>query len=246
MLTTVTPGAQELSMASSAATPPKEAPYPTLVGTATRGTPVRPPTTLGSAPSMPATTTRQSAPANRSRASSSRCRPATPTSSIRVTPAPWTAAVSAASAATGASEVPALITATRPRPVRVPLVQGAQDPDDLLGGLALAVDHLGIAGAGRPVDVDARVAEVGRACVRVFVRVRGHRTKLSGGHSGSLPESEPSLYGVVTPSYIKWVTIPCAAWLRLWQWSIQIPGLFATKATSKDSPFLTSRESNHH
>ena len=67
---------------------------------------------------MPATTTRQSAPANRSRASSSRCRPATPTSSIRSTPAPCTATVSAASAATGASEVPALITATRPRAVR--------------------------------------------------------------------------------------------------------------------------------
>src|SRR4029079_6331935 len=61
MLTTVTPGAQEFSMPSRAAMPPNEAPYPTDVGTATRGTPVRPPTTEGSAPSMPATTTRQSA-----------------------------------------------------------------------------------------------------------------------------------------------------------------------------------------
>ncbi len=67
MLTTVTPGAQELSIASRAASPPKEAPYPTLVGTATIGTPVSPPTTDGSAPSMPATTIRQSACASRSR-----------------------------------------------------------------------------------------------------------------------------------------------------------------------------------
>ena len=45
MFTTVTPGAHEFSMARRAATPPNEAPYPTLVGTATSGTPVRPPTT---------------------------------------------------------------------------------------------------------------------------------------------------------------------------------------------------------
>jgi len=56
MLTTVTPEAQEFSMASSAASPPNEAPYPTLVGTAMTGTFTRPPTTLGSAPSIPATT----------------------------------------------------------------------------------------------------------------------------------------------------------------------------------------------
>ena len=41
----MTPGAQELSIASRAASPPNEAPYPTLVGTATSGTPVSPPTT---------------------------------------------------------------------------------------------------------------------------------------------------------------------------------------------------------
>src|SRR3954464_12842882 len=56
MLTTVTPDAQELSMARSAARPPKEAPKPTLVGTAMTGTATSPPTTLGSAPSIPATT----------------------------------------------------------------------------------------------------------------------------------------------------------------------------------------------
>ena len=71
-------------------------------------------------PPCPATTTRQSACANRSRASSTRCRPATPTSSIRSTAAPCTATVSAASAATGASEVPALI----PPPSRVQWAAG--------------------------------------------------------------------------------------------------------------------------
>ena len=45
-----------------------------------------------------------------------RCRPATPTSSTRSTAAPNTRAVSAASAATGPSEVPAASTATVPRP----------------------------------------------------------------------------------------------------------------------------------
>ena len=186
-------------MPRRAATPPNEAPYPTLVGTATSGTPVRPPTTDGRAPSMPATTTRQSATASRSRTASSRCRPATPTSSIRSTAAPCTRTVSAASAATGASEVPALTIATVPRgsgsgpsvtaratrsvaasgsarattsrasgieaggqdgAVGVPLVQGAQDRDHLVGRLAGAVDDLGITGPGGAVEVDAGEAEV--------------------------------------------------------------------------------------
>src|SRR3954463_15695139 len=56
MLTTVIPDAQELSMASSAARPPTNAPSPTLVGRALPGPPTSPPTTLGSAPSIPATT----------------------------------------------------------------------------------------------------------------------------------------------------------------------------------------------
>ena len=43
-------------MARSAAMPPKLAPYPTDVGTATTGTETRPPTTLANAPSIPATT----------------------------------------------------------------------------------------------------------------------------------------------------------------------------------------------
>ena len=37
MLTTATPAAQEVSIASSAETPPKAAPYPVLVGTAITG-----------------------------------------------------------------------------------------------------------------------------------------------------------------------------------------------------------------
>jgi hypothetical protein len=66
MLTTVTPAAQELSIPSSAARPPNEAPYPTLVGTAITGAETNPPTTLGSAPSIPATTMITSAWCSRS------------------------------------------------------------------------------------------------------------------------------------------------------------------------------------
>src|SRR2546430_15311736 len=66
MLTTDTPGAQELSIARSAAIPPKDAPYPTLVGTAMTGRSTSPPITLGSAPSMPATATIALASARRS------------------------------------------------------------------------------------------------------------------------------------------------------------------------------------
>src|SRR5262245_22596629 len=56
MFTTDTPDAQLLIMPSSAAMPPKLAPYPTLVGTAMTGTLTSPAMTLGSAPSIPATT----------------------------------------------------------------------------------------------------------------------------------------------------------------------------------------------
>src|SRR5690606_3575082 len=85
MFTTSTPDAQELSMPSSAARPPKDAPYPTLVGTAITGCRTSPPTTLGSVPSIPATTMMTSASANWSRAARSRWRPATPTSINRST-----------------------------------------------------------------------------------------------------------------------------------------------------------------
>ena len=56
MFTTVRPLAQLLSMPSNGARPLKFAPYPTLVGTAMTGLDTNPATTLGSAPSMPATT----------------------------------------------------------------------------------------------------------------------------------------------------------------------------------------------
>src|SRR5260370_288504 len=55
MLTTDTPGAQEFSIARSAAMPPRGAPYPTDVGTAMPGRSTRPPMTLGLAPSIPPT-----------------------------------------------------------------------------------------------------------------------------------------------------------------------------------------------
>src|SRR6478672_6337018 len=172
MLTTVTPGAQELSMASSAATPPRDAPYPTLVGTATSGTPFSPPTTDGSAPSIPATTTRQSAAASRSRTPSSRCRPATPTSSIRSTPEPCTRTVSAASAATGASDVPALTTATVPRAVGSgPRVTARATGSIPASGRARATDA--------SASSDSRVASTARSGCR-SCRVRRIVTTCSG------------------------------------------------------------------
>src|SRR6476646_1714865 len=172
MLTTVTPGAQELSMASSAATPPRDAPYPTLVGTATSGTPVSPPTTDGSAPSIPATTTRQSAAASRSRTPSSRCRPATPTSSIRSTLEPCTRTVSAASAATGASDVPALTTATVPRAVGIgPRVTARATGSIPASGRARATDA--------SASSDSRVASTARSGCR-SCRVRRIVTTWSG------------------------------------------------------------------
>ena len=57
MFTTLVPLAQEFSMESRAESPPREAPYPTLVGTAITGQSTRPPTTLAKAPYMPATAT---------------------------------------------------------------------------------------------------------------------------------------------------------------------------------------------
>ncbi len=72
MLTTVTLDAQLFSMPRRAATPPKLAPYPVLVGTAITGTPTSPPTTLGSAPSIPATQMITRAAASFSRCSSRR------------------------------------------------------------------------------------------------------------------------------------------------------------------------------
>src|SRR5262249_29157066 len=67
MLTTTTLADQALSIVRSGATPWNAAPYPMLVGTAMTGQSTTPPTTLGKAPSMPATTTIASAPMNWSR-----------------------------------------------------------------------------------------------------------------------------------------------------------------------------------
>src|ERR1700675_2994336 len=55
MFTTLTFEAQLFSIPNSAVSPPKLDPYPVLVGTAITGTPTSPATTLGSAPSIPAT-----------------------------------------------------------------------------------------------------------------------------------------------------------------------------------------------
>ena len=74
------PGAQLANMASNAVTPWREAPYPVLVGTATTGAGVSPPTRLANAPSIPAMTTTASADMSRSVCSSSRWTPATPQS----------------------------------------------------------------------------------------------------------------------------------------------------------------------
>ena len=51
-------------------------------------------------------------------------------------------------------------------------------------------------------------------------------------HSGWLCAAPPVSNGVVTPVYATCIVSPAAAWNRLWQWSIQMPGLSARKATS--------------
>src|SRR5262249_8532789 len=116
MLPTATPGAQELSIARSAAMPPKLAPSPMLVGTATTGPLTSPPTTLASAPSIPATAMTTRARSSRARSASRRCSPATPTSYNRSTSFPMTSAETAASSAAGMSEVPAAAIRTTPSP----------------------------------------------------------------------------------------------------------------------------------
>src|SRR5215472_16959544 len=80
IFTTLTFDAQEFSIPNSAARPPKEAPYPTLVGTAMTGTLTSPPTTLGNAPSIPAQTITTRASASTFLFEKRRWMPATPTS----------------------------------------------------------------------------------------------------------------------------------------------------------------------
>src|SRR5262249_24094631 len=159
--------------------------------------------TEGSAASMPATATTASAAATRSAWASSRCRPATPTSTITSGSAPKTLIVAAHSCTTGRSDVPAATTATSPRkgrggpraahppangiglhprqarlarPQRVPGQPGGQDlalgvsvvkSEDgghhLVARFPRAVHDLGVAGPGRPVEVQAREPEVSDA-----------------------------------------------------------------------------------
>ena len=80
IFTTLTPLAQEFSMESRADTPPKDAPYPMLVGTAITGQSARPPMTLARAPYIPAMAIITRASIIESMWDSRRCRPATPTS----------------------------------------------------------------------------------------------------------------------------------------------------------------------
>ena len=95
-------------MPSSAARPPNEAPYPTLVGTAMTGTATSPPTTLGQRALHPGDDDDDArAGASCSPAASSRWMPATPTSISRSTLSPNASATDAASSATGRSLVPA-------------------------------------------------------------------------------------------------------------------------------------------
>src|SRR3989338_4721313 len=114
MLTTTTPGLQELSIVNKGAMPLKEAPYPTEVGTAIIGFSIIPETTLGKTPSMPATITSTFASANFSLLLSSLCNPATPTSYSLSTLLPISSATTAASSATFMSAVPALKTRILP------------------------------------------------------------------------------------------------------------------------------------
>src|SRR5690349_17125098 len=112
MFTTLTLDAQELSMASIGVNPPRLAPYPTEVGTANTGQGTSPPTTLGSAPSMPAIATTAQERWSIDTCGSSRCNPATPTSLRRKQGVAIACKVAEASSATGRSEVPAQTTVT--------------------------------------------------------------------------------------------------------------------------------------
>ena len=103
-------------MESSAESPLKEAPYPTLVGTAITGQSANPPITLASAPSIPAMAMITLASIIISILAKSRCTPDTPTSYSLNTSLPKVSAVIAASSATGMSLVPPVATTIFPMP----------------------------------------------------------------------------------------------------------------------------------
>ena len=179
--------------------PPAPVPYPVEVGTATSGTPVRPPTTLGSAPSMPGDDDervegvelvadgeqpvqpghadvvdpdrrgavhrdrRRGLGGDRGVGGAGRDHP-DPSARRRQRPDDGGAPdrVDDGSGHPGADGVQRLggEPGGEHGAVGVPLGQRGERPDHLLGGLAGAVDHLGVAGAARAVGVQAGVAEV--------------------------------------------------------------------------------------
>ena len=134
-------------MASSAVTPSRAAPYPVLVGTATTGAGVIPPTRLARAPSMPATTTTASASASSSAEASSRCTPATPQSASSVGRSPRAVRVASHSRATGQVRGPGgdHQRAGRPRRGRSPHHRRQLAPD-LIGPGGLTGDRPDAAG----------------------------------------------------------------------------------------------------
>ena len=99
-----------------------------------------------------------------------------------------------------------------------------------------AVDVL--ATSGTPIVPDPRSA-AGRSggrsratAARGAGRAAPPRSRAYSGSLGSPPTSLPTRNGSLTPAYARCATSPSAAWSRLWQWSIQMPGLSATKAMS--------------
>ncbi len=155
--TTVMPDEQADSMVNNAVTPSSAAPYPVLVGTATTGAGVSPPTTLASAPSMPAITTTASAMAMVSASARRRCRPATPQSVSLVGSNPSARRTASHSVAIGRSAVPAVSTTTEPgrsdagrntTVEKVPLSAMAPGPAPLAVGDGRGRLDLGLAGSG--------------------------------------------------------------------------------------------------
>src|SRR6476661_8614900 len=144
---------------------------------------------------MPATTMMTPAPSSASRRESSRWIPATPTSVRRSARQPIASAVTAASSATGRSLVPAVTTSTddvagvggtagRRHGVGrhachehavAPFRNSASDRDDLVGGLAAAVDDFGEALPQRAMMVDRGEAERFRGLQRQGVEGALHR-----------------------------------------------------------------------
>ncbi len=126
------------------------APYPVEVGTAITGLATSPPTTLASAPSIPATTTT----ASKARISSTRAMirwiPATPTSRISVTDNPIADATAAASDATGPSAVPSVTTTERER-LRCRATPGEHAADGVVCGTGNRVPHYRCCVRGDPV-----------------------------------------------------------------------------------------------